>query len=601
MKHIYFNRISIKNFLSIGTEPVSVEFNKGLHIITGYNKDKEDRRNAVGKTTILDAINFAVFGNTVRDLKKDLVVNNITNDTCEVELNFTIDDKSVRNTYTVIRRINPSELFLYRDGENITMHTMAGTNNLITDLISCNEEVFQNCIIMSANSSTPFMAKKMVEKRKFIEGIFSLEVFSEMLSKVRDNYNSNKKECDIDSAKYNEIKTAVTNYTNQRQGILNERLSKKKEKEKTLKENNEKIQKLKNADKTSNDDVDIEGRQDRIKVLNKAIDELDNKINQLTISITTSKTEVTTLTNKYNLIGTKNDLCDVCLRPIDVTDRAHINKEKDTLKDKIISIGQSCKTNTDKLQVYKTQKEKVKKEIEKISNEITTISKQLESKKSLSTAIKSLEDWNKNIENELITYNSTSTDFDEVINTTTDKLNTAKTKLDNLKATLSMLDAVKYIVSEEGVKSFIIKKVLELFNGRIAYYLKKMDSNCTCVFDEYFDEKFTNEKGKSCSYFNFSGAERKAIDLACLFTFMDVRRLQGGVSINISIYDELLDSSVDERGIELVLNILKERVEQNNECVMVISHRKESAKFATGEIICLEKRNGITTRVEYIE
>ena len=82
---------------------------------------------------------------------------------------------------------------------------------------------------------------------------------------------------------------------------------------------------------------------------------------------------------------------------------------------------------------------------------------------------------------------------------------------------------------------------------------------------------------------------------------MDVRRLQGGVSINISIYDELLDSSVDERGIELVLNILKERVEANNESVMVISHRKESAKFATGEFICFEKRNGITTRVDYIE
>lgn len=601
MKYIHFNRLSIKNFLSIGDEPVVIEFSKGLHIITGYNKDKEDRRNAVGKTTILDAINFAVFGNTVRDLKKDLVINNITNGVCEVELNFTINDKSVVNTYTIIRKINPSELFIYKGDENITMHTMAGTNGLITQLISCNGEVFQNCIIMSANSSTPFMAKKMVEKRKFIEGIFSLEIFSEMLLKVRDNYNSNKKECDIDSAKFNEIKTAVTNYTNQRQGILNERLSKKKEKEKTLKENNEKIQKLKDADNSSNNDVDVEGRQDRIKVLNKAIDELDNKINQLTISITTSKTEVTTLTNKYNLIGTKNDLCDVCLRPIDVNDRAHINKEKDTLKDKIVSIGQLCKTETEKLQTFKTQKEKVKKEIEKISNEITTISKQLESKKSLSTAIKSLEDWNKNIETELITYNSTATDFDELINTTTEKLNTSKAKLDSLKATLSMLDAVKYIVSEEGVKSFIIKKVLELFNGRIAYYLKKMDSNCTCVFDEYFDEKFTNEKGKSCSYFNFSGAERKAIDLACLFTFMDVRRLQGGVSINISIYDELLDSSVDERGIELVLGILKERVEQNNECVMVISHRKESAKFATGEVICLEKRNGITTRVEYTE
>lgn len=601
MKHINFNRLSIKNFLSVGETPVVIQFSKGLHIITGFNKDKEDRRNAVGKTTILDAINFAIFGNTVRDLKKDLIVNNITNDTCEVELNFWINENSVVKHYTIIRRINPSELQLYCGDENITMHTMAGTNALITDLISCNEEVFQNCIIMSANSSTPFMAKKMVEKRKFIEGIFSLEVFSDMLSKVRESYNANKKVCDIDSAKFNEVKTALSNYTSQRQGVLNERSSKKKQKELSLKDNLEKIQKLKEADNTSDSDVDIEGRQKKIESFTKAIEQVNNTINELTASTTKYKTEIANLTTKFNAIGTKNDLCDVCLRPIDLNDRAHINKEKETIKDKIVDYNKLLKEDNEKHSKCIAVKEKFKTDITRINNDITTISKQLESRKSLTSAIKSLEDWNESIKQELDTLNSTTTDFDELIKTTTEKLDAAKTKLDNLKATLAMLDVVKHIVSEEGVKSFIIKKILELFNGRIAYYLKKMDSNCTCIFDEYFDEKFTNEKGKECSYFNFSGAERKAIDLACLFTFMDVRRLQGGVSINISIYDELLDSSVDERGIELVLNILKERVEANNESVMVISHRKESAKFATGEIICLEKRNGLTTRVEYTE
>lgn len=601
MKHINFNRLSIKNFLSVGETPVVLQFSKGLHIITGFNKDKEDRRNAVGKTTILDAINFAIFGNTVRDLKKDLIVNNITNDTCEVELSLSINENSIVKHYTIIRRINPSELQLHCGDENITMHTMAGTNALIIDLISCNEEVFQNCIIMSANSSTPFMAKKMVEKRKFIEGIFSLEVFSDMLSKVRDNYNSNKKICDIDSAKYNEVKNALSNYTSQRQGVLNERQTKKKQKELALKDNQDKIEKLKEADNTSNLDVDIEGRQKKIEVITKSIEQINTLINDLTASTTKYKTEINNLNTKFNTIGTKNDLCDVCLRPIDLNDRAHINKERDTIKTKIVDFNNLLKGDNEKHAKCVTLKEKLKTDITKINSDITTISKQLESRKSLASAIKSLEDWNASINQELETLSSTNTDFDELIKTTTEKLDIAKQKLDSLKANLAMLDVVKHIVSEEGVKSFIIKKILELFNGRIAHYLKKMDSNCTCIFDEYFDEKFTNEKGKDCSYFNFSGAERKAIDLACLFTFMDVRRLQGGVSINISIYDELLDSSVDERGIELVLNILKERVEANNESIMVISHRKESAKFATGEIICLEKRNGITTRVDYIE
>ena len=164
-----------------------------------------------------------------------------------------------------------------------------------------------------------------------------------------------------------------------------------------------------------------------------------------------------------------------------------------------------------------------------------------------------------------------------------------------------MLDVVKYIVSEEGVKSYIVKQILQVFNQKLAYYLKKMDSNCVCIFNEYFEEQIINEKNKLCSYFNFSGAERKNIDLACLFAFMDIRRLQGDVTFNFSIYDELFDSSLDERGVDLVTSILRERVEKYKECVYVISHRKESVKAATGEVVYLEKSNGITRRVKYAE
>ena len=125
-----------------------------------------------------------------------------------------------------------------------------------------------------------------------------------------------------------------------------------------------------------------------------------------------------------------------------------------------------------------------------------------------------------------------------------------------------------------------------------------MDANCICRFNEFFEEEIVNEKNEECSYFNFSGAERKNIDLAILFTFIDMRRLQGDVAYNLLMFDELLDSSLDEKGVELVLNILKERIEKHNENIYVISHRKESVKAATGEVIVLEKKNGITTRVD---
>ena len=154
-------------------------------------------------------------------------------------------------------------------------------------------------------------------------------------------------------------------------------------------------------------------------------------------------------------------------------------------------------------------------------------------------------------------------------------------------------------MSEEGVKSFIVDKLLGLLNNKLYFYLKKLESNSTCVFNEYFEEEIINDNNKICSYFNFSGAERKSIDLACLFAFSDIRRLQGGVSYNIAIYDELFDSSFDEKGIELITDILQERVETLKECTIVISHRKESLKAVTGDVIWLIKQNGITSRVDF--
>ena len=95
MKKIIFKKISVKNFLSVGSEPVVIDFKSGLHIITGLNKDKEDRRNGVGKSTIADAIYFAIFGDTLRELKKEHIVNNTNRENCEIILDFDIEGGAI--------------------------------------------------------------------------------------------------------------------------------------------------------------------------------------------------------------------------------------------------------------------------------------------------------------------------------------------------------------------------------------------------------------------------------------------------------------------------------------------------------------------------
>ena len=112
MKKIIFTKITIQNFLSVGTEPVLVDFKRGLHILTGNNKDKPDRQNAVGKSTVADAIYFAIFGETLREIKKDLITNNITGGKTQVELEFDVESPKGNNKFHIVRTLSPTKVSL---------------------------------------------------------------------------------------------------------------------------------------------------------------------------------------------------------------------------------------------------------------------------------------------------------------------------------------------------------------------------------------------------------------------------------------------------------------------------------------------------------
>jgi ABC-type Mn2+/Zn2+ transport system ATPase subunit len=128
-----------------------------------------------------------------------------------------------------------------------------------------------------------------------------------------------------------------------------------------------------------------------------------------------------------------------------------------------------------------------------------------------------------------------------------------------------------------------------------------MNAPCKFKFNEYFGEQIVNESGQECSYNSFSSGERKRIDLAILFTFMDIRRLQGNTAINLAFYDELLDTSLDDKGIESFIDILTNRVEKYGEACYIISHKNSAIKTATNDVIFLEKKNGFTTIGKLIE
>jgi len=600
MKNIVFNKITIQNFLSVGDDAVTVDFKKGLHIITGLNRDKEDRRNGVGKSTVADAIYFAIFGTTLRELKKEHIVNNINRENCKVVLDFSIERYNKKDTYQIIRMLEPSKCYIFKNDEDKTRDSIINTNEYILSKINCSPEIFQNCVIMTVNNTTPFMAKKKVEKRKFIEGIFNLEVFGNMLSVVREEYNTVKKNFDVESAKFTEIEKSLISLKKAKETYQQEREAKQKKYNDRKINNTKELEDL-NSKVTSFEELDITKTENDIKLLSNKTEKIDKQIKEFRDNITTAKTQVEIKEKELKRIGTDKEICPTCLRSIKEHDRDHIKEEKIKIRKEIDKLNTLVEENHKKEEESATLENKVYAAIESLKIKINDYKIKLKDIDNIKKRIEQLNVWQAELEIDLNDLKNAHNEHDTNISDAEKRLKEVNVAIENIKIHLNTLEAVKFVISEEGVKSYIVKKILQLFNSKLAYYLKKMDSNCICIFNEYFEEEIIDEKGKPCSYFNFSGAERKNIDLACLFAFMDIRRLQGDIAFNFSIYDELLDSSLDERGVELVLGILKERIEKYNECIMVISHRKESIKCATGDIIFLEKKNGFTKRVEFSE
>jgi len=600
MKRVDFKKLSIVNFLSVGEDPVTIEFSKGLHVITGKNKDKPDRRNAIGKSTIADALYFAIFGETLRELKKDLIPNNLTNGKTHIELDFEVDSPKGKNNFKIIRTLSPSKVFIFKDGVDKTRDSIKNTTTYINNVLSASPSIFQNCVIMTVNNAVPFMAKNKIEKRKFIEDIFGMEVFSSMLATLRQDYNEISREHDTRLTKLEEIDKSYKNYEEQKQKILQTRKQKKEKYLGRQQDNTQEAERL-DSELKKVQQTNISKVERQISALEEGVLDQDIRIESNLEAVARNKALAAERKERYKKMGTEEEKCPVCLRPMEEHDAELIAKEKEKLKNAIHEAIDDIKYYSDGLKELRVRKNKFLKAINECRNKISEAKLEEQNKTNIEERIKQLDKWQVELEGDLEAIESTDTDFDSLIVDTKKRVDKLAKKVKEYRDELAKLDIVKYVVSEEGVKSYIVNKLLELLNSKLLHYLRRLDSNSICIFNEYFEEEILNEKNKVCSYFNFSGAERKSIDLACLFTFSDIRRLQGGVQYNIAIYDELFDSSFDEKGIELITHILQDRVEELDECSIVISHRKESIKAVTGDVIYLEKENGITKRLDYKE
>ena len=600
MRYVHFKHIKISNFLSIGRKPVEINFKPGLNIITGKNYDKADRANGVGKSTIADAVHFALYGSTIRDLKKENIVNDQAPESlCEVELELDYQQDEQINKCKIVRTLNPTKCFFFVNGEDITRSGVPQTTELIIDTIKTSSEVFQNSVIMTINNTIPFMAQKKVEKRKFIEGILGLEVFGNMLLLARSDFNDVKRSIDIECTKNEEVNRSLLDAVKQKESYeanKNKRIDTLKVRQdnniQELAVLNEKLDKIDSVDVAAQAKVEAD-----LNVLKSAEKAYEKKVAAINKLITEAEAHIKFNNDRIKKLKKVDSSCPHCGKDLAEAANSQYEKDKADCEKEVQSYTEVVNREEPRLVLAQKGLDELEKSIPEMERKLNNFALRKKEIENINSRVKQLNDWQNQLVIDIDTINKDSSNFQDSIDAILNRQKEIKVNIESLQVRMDIIENAKFITSEEGVKSFIVKKILQVLNLRLSQYLRRLESNSIVTFNEFFDETITNERGKECSYFNFSGAERKAIDLAMLFTFQDVRRAQADVWLNLSMFDELLDSSLDEKGIELVLDILRERVDNYSESIYIISHRKESKKYCTnGEIIYLEKKNGITTR-----
>ena len=598
MRKVTFKTLSVRNFLSVGDVPVVIDFKDGINLITGRNLDKPDAKNGAGKSTIIDALYFALFGTTIRELKKDLIVNSINKKNCEVELTISVENGTETEEYVIKRKINPSKCELYLNGKDATKSTMANTTDFIQKLVKSSGEVFKNSVIMTINNTTPFLAQDKIEKRKFVENVVNLEVFSAMLKSARDEYNDLRR--DYETAYTRKDTLTQSHELNKQQLSLFE-----SNKQKRIKDLQERIEtSLLNIENIKKQLVSIPDNfesliGDKKKKLNGELSEIDVDYRKVLEESSDIKAEIKQINSQISSLNQKSSSCPTCKRLYENDDSENREEAKKTLKESLGNLLEKESEINKRFEPFVEKKADINSKIKQLDSAITDIKNKISNNEKIEDKIGYNKDTVESYRKDIAKIENESNDIlEKTVKDTEIKLLEYKTDLEVMDKNLNILECIKFVVSEEGVKSYIVKKLLAVLNQKMYYYLQKFEANCICKFNELFEEEIVDDRKESKSYFNFSGGERKRIDLACLFAFLDIRRMQGDVSFSTTFYDELLDSSLDDRGVELVLEVLRDRVDQFKENAYIITHRGSAITSKVDNTICIEKKNGFSNLVE---
>ena len=545
---ILFETIRWKNFLSTGNHFTEISFNEhATTLIVGNN--------GAGKSTVLDALTFSLFGKPFRKINKAQLINTANERDSLVEVEFTINETE----WKVRRGIKPNIFEIHRNGNCLDQFANANDQQkwLEQNVLKMNYKSFTQIVILGSSTFVPFMQLTATNRREVIEDLLDIKIFSSMNSLIKDKIRQMREENRTLELKKDSLNDKVKMQSNFIEEI--EQQGKTRIDDNKLKITNlfsESDEYVAENEAFENDVHDLTKSQEMLTGSKEKLRELGNlkgKISQ----------KVSTITKEHKFF-TEHTVCPTCTQDIDEDFR--LNKIADAQ-----SKAKELKSGYTQLEEAIKQEEEREHQFLTVSKEITNLTHGISKN---NTRISGCQRQVRDLESEIQTITEQLADR----NTEHEKLESFKKGLDETYESLATKnDTVRYydfsygLLKDGGVKSKIIKKYLPLINQQINRYLQIMDFYINFTLDEEFNETVQSPIHDNFSYSSFSEGEKMRIDLALLFTWREVARFKNSVNTNLLILDEIFDSSLDEFGTEYFTKIIRFVIQDAN--VFIISHK----------------------------
>ena len=566
---IHFKKIRWKNFLSTGNAFTEVQLDRAKStLIIGDN--------GAGKSTILDALTFVLFGKPFRAVNKSQLVNSVNQNGTEVEVEFSIGSKQ----YLVKRGIKKNFFEIYQDGKMLNQDASVRDYQeyLEKTILKLNYKSFTQIVILGSSSFVPFMQLKASDRRTIIEDLLDIEIFSVMNQLLKQRVAQNKEDMGT-------VDIAL--------GLA-----------KGEKENVEYlIEKLK-QNKTSQIEAnkrDIQKHEKAITDYRESIDKILDKNKELNDSIADEKgvrKEVTKLHDYQKGIEKgilkceediefyeKTETCDTCKQQISEDHRENMIEEfhgkMHELSGGLMQLGKKLKVQEDRIA-----------EIEKISEEYD---RNLKEQMNMNSHISACEQYIKKVSAQIKDISNMEDDIEkqrsELEEVKKDILIYTEEK-EELSQKKYLYEIAGSLLKDGGIKAKIIKQYLPIINKYINVHLGKMDFYVSFELDEGFNETIKSRHRDEFTYDSFSEGEKMRIDLALLFTWRAIAKLKNSVNTNLLILDEVFDSSLDTAGTDEFLKILYDLTGNVN--TFVISHKGEVLYDKFDKTIKFEKHQNFS-------